>query len=177
MKHLSLIGAFLAITATAAAYPSTQATDNDVPVKIGIKLHEPELNTVERWANGKQAVVAPVTPEMRRSDAGLLSADRLLSPDEYRRVAEASKTQRLDSIIGYLNNGNDKYTRQLFTYDGDFNPVMPPTLIGTHRRRRGTIPSFTNIKLTTTAMCLSNRHGAQCQANATATNMTKRSVV
>ena len=114
----------MAITATAAAYPSTQATDNDVPVKIGIKLHEPELNTVERWAYGKQAVVAPVTPEIRKSDAGLLSADRLLSPDEYRRVAEASKTQRLDSIIGYLNNGNDKYTRQLFTYDGDFNPVM-----------------------------------------------------
>ena len=96
---------------------------NNAAMKIGAKLYEPQLKAATKWANGKTAKPAPAATAMKADAVKPLTKATMPSPTEYMKAAEAAKTQRLDSIIGYINNGKDKYTRQYFTFDAKNNPV------------------------------------------------------
>lgn len=112
----------LCLSAVTAAFAQNAANRNDFS-KVGVRLHYPVLKEVRMQSNGKPFAVQPSVELKKAGVKEIMSGKKILTPQEYMRLAEASKTERLDSIIGYLNSGKDKYMRQYFIFDANNNPV------------------------------------------------------
>ena len=89
-----------------------------------LKIHEPKLRVVEMMHNGKMKVKAPVADSREDAPkASPFSFDNGIRRLPVGLAAAQQYKERLDSIVGWMGNGQYKYTRQYFTYDADGNPV------------------------------------------------------
>jgi hypothetical protein len=89
-----------------------------------LKIHEPKLEVVEMMHNGKMKVKAPVADSREDAPkASPFSFDNGIRRLPVGLAAAQQYKERLDSIVGWMGNGQYKYTRQYFTYDADGNPV------------------------------------------------------
>lgn len=118
-----LLSAFC-LCAASAAFATGVHDGNDFS-KLGIRLRMPEVKTVQREWNGLPAKTPQTVgeDEAAKTVSGMASPFKtsgFLAPED---IKVSEKTERLDSIIGYINSGRDKYTRQYFTFDDNNNPV------------------------------------------------------
>ena len=61
--------------------------------------------------------------EGQRPGKATLATKSFYTPEEIRALAQLAKTERLDSILGYIGNGTQKYTLQHFIFDDKGQPL------------------------------------------------------